>query len=100
VEPKIDSLRRESDTELKSFTVSLPVKTVELLEKYGIKSGRGGGNLSCFCEIAMETILGIFDNPKLAADSILRVLDFNDIAHYELAQNLEEVSKRLLDSLE
>lgn len=97
--PKVDSLRRE-EAELKPFTVSLSTETVELLERYGIKSGRGDGNLSAFCEVALKAMIGIFDNPQLATGSILRVLDYNDIAHYEIAQNLEEVAKRILDTIE
>lgn len=97
--PKVDTLRRENK-ELSSFTLSLSADTVELLERYGIKSGRGGGNLSAFCEISLKAMIGIFDNPQLATSSILQVLDYNDISHYEIAQNLEEVSKRILDTIE
>jgi hypothetical protein len=92
-------IRRENgEEELQSFTITLPRSVVIELGNYGVKSGRGGGNMSIFLEIAALVTLGLFTNPELAKEQLQRLVRV-DMATpttvKQLAQNVVDAGIRL-----
>lgn len=94
------NLRRkpDADTELVSVTITLPRSTLIELENRGVTSGRGGGNVSVFLEIASHIVMGLFYDHELASASLQRLIR-NDVrrvkSNNELADALEMVAIRL-----
>ena len=94
------NIRRKASDEvdLQSVTITLPKETLIELSNYGIESGRGGGNISNFLEIASLVTLGIFYNQEMAREQLARLIraDFStQDALFDLARNLEELAKRV-----
>ena len=99
MKPNLDSMRREPGTELKSFSLTLPIDVVENLKRYGIESKRGGGNMSAFLELSALITLGLLDNPKMALNNLVGIVDvFSSSGDlYTLIDNLGTLEKLLLD---
>lgn len=102
MKPNVTNTRRElGEVETKTYNISLPIDTVEILEKYGVKSARGNGNLSVFLEMSSMIAIGLFDNPEMATHYLLSLMDNPySMDLYKLCENLEETSKRLFDIME
>ncbi len=94
------NIRRKAtdNVDLQSVTITLPKETLIVLSNHGVSSGRSSGNISNFLEIAALVTVGIFYNQAMASDQLLRLIRF-DIntpkAMWELADNLEEIARRL-----
>lgn len=94
------NLRRkpDADEELVSVTITLPKSELIELENRGVSSGRGGGNISIFLEIAALTVIGLFYNAALSAEQLKRLVRV-DLSTPEtldaLSDNLEATAARL-----
>ena len=94
------NIRRKAadNADLQSVTITLPKETLIILSNNGVESGRSSGNISSFLEIAALATTGIFSNPSMAGNQLLRLIRF-DIntprAIRELADNLFEISRRI-----
>lgn len=96
------NIRRKAkdDIDLQSLTITLPQEVILELSNHGIESGRGGGNLSNYLEIAALITLGLFHDVKSAHTHLLRLVR-TDVATKqtlaELADNIERLASSIRD---
>lgn len=96
-------MRRNKTAQLRNHSITLQIETIDRLNKVGVTSARGKGNLSAFLETASLIVYGLFENPQVAKEQLLDLIEenpelWNNIR--ALAENLEDTAKRLYDSLE
>lgn len=101
MKPYVEGLRREKHTDTKNLNVTLTTRTIEDLKWYGIESKRGGGNLSASVEVAMHLLMGVFNDPNIALNAILQLLNSDSDKFtadlQDIAENLHETGKLLYD---
>lgn len=96
------NIRRKAkdDIDLQSLTITLPQEVILELSNHGIESGRGGGNLSNYLEIAALVTLGMFYDVDLAHTHLMRLVR-TDVATKqtlaELADNIEQLASSIRD---
>jgi hypothetical protein len=94
------NIRRKAkdDIDLQSLTITLPQDVIVDLANHGIESGRGGGNLSNYLEIAALVTLGMFYDVDLAHTHLMRLVR-NDAATKqvlaELKNNVEQLANQI-----
>jgi len=84
--------------DLQSITITLPKSILIELANNGIESGRGSGNLSGYLEASAGATLGLFTDPALAYEYLMRLVRV-DIMHKktvgEVADALEDTARML-----
>lgn len=99
----LSNLRRNIGSTLINHSVALPQRVERRLNENGISAQRGKGNLAAFLEIGALVVIGLFTNPELAKQAILRLVEIEpnmtDVTS-QLAKNCEDLAKRLSDSIE
>lgn len=99
----LSNLRRNIGSTLINHSVALPQQVEQLLNENGISAQRGKGNLAAFLEIGALVTIGLFTNPEISKTAVLRLVEIepnmiNTIL--QLAENCENLAKRLSDSME
>lgn len=92
------NIRRKAkdDIDLQSLTITLPQDVIVDLANHGIESGRGGGNLSNYLEIAALVTLGLFYDVESAYTHLMRLVRKDAATQQVLAElviNIDELAQ-------
>jgi len=95
----VNSRRKQLDSDrLKSITITLPQSVIIEMSNHGITSGRGIGNMSYFIEVCVLIVIGLFSNPEMAKENLIRLIKYNPETRGQikiLAESVNNTADRL-----